>query len=161
MGSAADYEFMLRVLVRYGVQAVYISEVLVAMQVGGVSNARWQDRLRANRMDRRAWAVNGLRSYPGTLWLKPLRKLNQWWVKGTGRFKIWDLGLRISNFSFLECPMPNAQCTILNAAAGSSSQMTCRSDPSGVESGHDKASIRPDMCVDDARIGGRARPRGR
>ena len=35
---AADYEFMMRVLARYGVQPVYLPEVLVKMRVGGVSN---------------------------------------------------------------------------------------------------------------------------
>ena len=34
-------------------------------------------RLRAHRMDRRAWEVNGLRPLPWTLPLKPLRKLAQ------------------------------------------------------------------------------------
>ena len=82
MGSAADYEFMLRVLLRHGLRAAYVPEVLVAMRAGGVSNATWRNRFRANRMDRRAWTVNGMRPYPGTVWLKPLRRLGQWWVKG-------------------------------------------------------------------------------
>jgi glycosyltransferase involved in cell wall biosynthesis len=35
MGSAADYELMLRVLVKHGVKAVYMPRVLVRMRVGG------------------------------------------------------------------------------------------------------------------------------
>jgi glycosyltransferase involved in cell wall biosynthesis len=79
MGSAADYEFMLRVLVKHRVKAVYIPSVLVRMRVGGVSNATVGNRVRANRMDREAWRVNGLRPYWWTLWMKPLRKVPQWW----------------------------------------------------------------------------------
>jgi glycosyltransferase len=80
MGSAADYEFMLRVLVKHGVKAVYLPSVLVRMRVGGVSNATVGNRVRANRMDREAWRVNGLRPYPWTVPCKPLRKVMQWWV---------------------------------------------------------------------------------
>ncbi len=81
LGSAADYEIMLRFLLRHRIQAVYLPEVLVHMRTGGVSNASLGNRLRANRMDRRAWAVNGLRPYPWTLTMKPLRKLGQWVFK--------------------------------------------------------------------------------
>ena len=49
-----------------------------------VSNASLANRLRANRMDRLAWAVNGLVPYPWTLMLKPLRKLPQFLGLGKG-----------------------------------------------------------------------------
>lgn len=78
LGSAADYEIMLRFLVKFGIQATYIPEVLVKMRTGGVSNASVQNRLAANIMDRKAWEVNGLKPYPWTLWMKPLRKIGQW-----------------------------------------------------------------------------------
>jgi len=78
LGSAADYEIMLRFLLKGGAKAVYLSQVLVKMRVGGLSNRTLAHRLRANRMDRQAWMVNGLKPYPGTLALKPLRKLGQW-----------------------------------------------------------------------------------
>lgn len=77
MGSAADYELMLRFLFKNQIRAVYIPQVLVKMRVGGVSNASLTNRIKANRMDRRAWEVNGLKSYPWTLLMKPLRKLPQ------------------------------------------------------------------------------------
>jgi glycosyltransferase len=78
LGSAADYELMLRFLVRHRVSTVYIPKVLVKMRTGGVSNAALKNRLRANKMDRKAWSVNGLRPYPWTLTCKPLRKISQW-----------------------------------------------------------------------------------
>ena len=84
LGSAADYEMMLRLLFKQRIKAVYIPEVLVHMRSGGVSNASVGNRLQANRMDRKAWTVNGLRPYPWTLWAKPIRKLRQW-VVGASR----------------------------------------------------------------------------
>jgi glycosyltransferase len=81
LGSAADYELMLRFLVKHQLNAVYIPEILVKMRRGGISNASLCNRVMANRMDRRAWEVNQLHPYPWTLYLKPLRKIGQWLVK--------------------------------------------------------------------------------
>jgi glycosyltransferase len=78
-GTAADYELMLRMLLRHKVQAAYIPGVLVHMRTGGASNHSLQARWRANRMDREAWRANGLRPYPWTTLAKPLRKVGQWW----------------------------------------------------------------------------------
>jgi len=77
-GSAADYELMLRFLAKHGVAARYVPEVLVHMRVGGVSTRSFGNRLRANRMDRKAWRENDLKPYPWTPWMKPLRKLHQY-----------------------------------------------------------------------------------
>lgn len=85
LSSAADYEWILRCLLRHGVPAAYIPEVLVHMQTGGVSNRSFAQRWRAHRMDRRAWELNGLHPLPWTLCLKPLRKLPQWLPRLTGR----------------------------------------------------------------------------
>ncbi len=63
------------------IEAAYIPEVLVKMRTGGISNASMKNRLLANKMDRKAWEVNGLRPYPWTLWMKPLSKINQWFLK--------------------------------------------------------------------------------
>lgn len=79
LGTAADYELMLRMLLRHGVRAGYIPGVLVHMRTGGASNRSLQARWRANRMDREAWRANGLRPYPWTMVAKPLRKVGQWW----------------------------------------------------------------------------------
>jgi glycosyltransferase involved in cell wall biosynthesis len=75
--SAADYELMLRILLKHGLPAYYIPRVIVKMRAGGVSNASLRNRLRANREDRLAWKLNGLKPYFFTLYLKPLRKITQ------------------------------------------------------------------------------------
>ena len=76
--SAADYELMLRMLHKYKVSTTYLQDVLVKMRTGGMSNASWGNRWRANREDRAAWRMNGLRPMPWTLVMKPLRKVGQW-----------------------------------------------------------------------------------
>jgi glycosyltransferase len=78
LGSSADYELMLRFLLKYDAHAVYIPDVLVKMRTGGVSNASIRNRLRANRMDRLAWRINGLHPRPWTMYMKPLSKLGQY-----------------------------------------------------------------------------------
>lgn len=77
LGSAADYELMLRFLLKHKVSTTYIPTVLVKMRSGGTSNASLRNRFRAHRMDRNAWTVNGLKPYPWTLYLKPLSKMCQ------------------------------------------------------------------------------------
>ncbi|TFH30330.1 MAG: glycosyltransferase [Deltaproteobacteria bacterium] len=79
LGSSADYELMLRFLLKHRITCRYIPETLVKMRVGGMSNANLSNRLRANRMDRHAWRVNGLSPYPWTIPLKPISKLSQYW----------------------------------------------------------------------------------
>jgi glycosyltransferase len=78
LGSAADYELMLRFLLKHRINAVYIPEVLVNMRCGGVSNRSLKNRLLANRMDRQAWKVNRLTPHPWTLLVKPIRKIDQY-----------------------------------------------------------------------------------
>ncbi|WP_128545223.1 glycosyltransferase family 2 protein [Larkinella soli] len=75
--SSSDYELLLRFIHKNRIRLAYLPEVLVAMRAGGVSNATFKNRLRANQEDRQAWKMNGLRPYFFTLWLKPIRKLNQ------------------------------------------------------------------------------------
>ena len=78
LGSAADYELMLRFLLKNRVPTAYIPGILVIMRSGGTSNASLTNRLRANRMDRKAWQINNLRPKPWTLFLKPVSKICQW-----------------------------------------------------------------------------------
>ena len=78
LGTAADYELMLRMLLQHQAAAAYIPQVLVHMRTQGMSNASISNRLKANRNDRKAWQVNGLRPRPWTLVAKPLRKVGQW-----------------------------------------------------------------------------------
>jgi len=79
--SSADYEFMLRCLVKFEVEAAYLPRTIVKMRNGGQSNASFINRWRANREDRRAWDVNGLTPYFFTIPLKPIRKIFQFLVK--------------------------------------------------------------------------------
>jgi len=81
LGSAADYEIMLRFLLRYRLSAVYLPTVMVRMRSGGVSNRSLKNRLLANRNDQAAWRVNRLKPYPWTTVLKPLRKIGQFFRK--------------------------------------------------------------------------------
>ncbi len=76
---SADYELMLRFLLRHNIPVCYLPEVIVRMRVGGASNASILNRLRANREDRLAWKINGLRPHFYTLYLKPLSKVGQYW----------------------------------------------------------------------------------
>ncbi len=78
LGSAADYELMLRMLLKHQTKTAYIPQVLVHMRNAGVSNVSHVNRLRANRFDRQAWRVNEIRPRPWTLLAKPLRKIGQW-----------------------------------------------------------------------------------
>ena len=79
--SAADYEFMLRVMLKNDYKAQYIPEVLVKMRTGGMSNASIGHRLRANREDREAWRINNISPYFFTIPFKPLRKVLQFIFK--------------------------------------------------------------------------------
>lgn len=78
MGTAADYELMLRYLHKHAVKTAYIPEVLVKMRTGGASNISLKARLRANKKDKEAWRVNDLERFWFTLYLKPLRKIGQY-----------------------------------------------------------------------------------
>jgi len=79
--SAADYEMMLRILVKHQMTAVYIPQVIVKMRTGGMSNATVKNRIRANREDREAWRINDLQPYFFTIYLKPLRKISQFLIR--------------------------------------------------------------------------------
>jgi glycosyltransferase involved in cell wall biosynthesis len=75
--SAADYELMLRLLHKNNCSTTYLPEVLVKMRVGGKSNVSILNRLKANREDKKAWLINGLKPGMFTLIRKPLSKLGQ------------------------------------------------------------------------------------
>jgi len=77
LGSAADYELMLRFIHREKIRLAYLPKVLVKMRAGGVSNSTFKNRIAANRNDRMAWKINNLRPRFYTLWLKPFRKILQ------------------------------------------------------------------------------------
>jgi glycosyltransferase involved in cell wall biosynthesis len=75
--SAADYELMLRFIQKNKIRISYLAEFVIKMRVGGESNKTVKNRVRANSDDRRAWKVNELKPGFLTLFLKPLRKIKQ------------------------------------------------------------------------------------
>ena len=77
MKSAADYEFMLRVIHKHKISISYLSEIIIKMRVGGISNNSLKNRIKANRDDKMAWGINDLRPSMFTFLFKPLRKLLQ------------------------------------------------------------------------------------
>ena len=79
LGSAADYEFMLRLMQLPDLALSYLPEVLVCMETGGLSNRSIGARWAAHRMDWRAWKENKLSFGFLSLPLKPLRKVSQFW----------------------------------------------------------------------------------
>jgi glycosyltransferase len=81
LGSAGDYEFMLRALFKHKIKTVYIPQILVKMRRGGVSNGSISRRMKANSNDRLAWHVNDLRPFPLINFMKPLRKLSQYLLR--------------------------------------------------------------------------------
>jgi glycosyltransferase involved in cell wall biosynthesis len=79
--NAADYELMLRVLLKHEIDASYLPQILVKMRRGGYSNAKLIHRLQANREDSIAWHLNGLKPKLLTRYLKPLRKIPQFFLR--------------------------------------------------------------------------------
>ena len=75
--TAADYELMLRFILKYKIKITYLPEFTVKMRQGGRSNKSIQNRIFANSEDRKAWQVNSLTPKFYTLYLKPLRKIFQ------------------------------------------------------------------------------------
>lgn len=73
---AADYEAMLRYLIKGGIRLAYIPEVLVKMRTGGESNRSLGRILRKSREDLQAIRRNGAGGV-GTLILKNLSKFRQ------------------------------------------------------------------------------------
>ena len=80
--SAADYELMLRFLLRYQIRSIHIPQTFIHMRNGGKSTASLKNRLIANAEDRQAWKINGLNPHIFTLILKPVRKINQFFFNG-------------------------------------------------------------------------------
>ncbi|MCR9063770.1 MAG: glycosyltransferase [Cytophagales bacterium] len=79
--SAGDYELMLRMMYKHKLNIQYLPELVVTMRTGGTSTASFKNRMRANKEDRKAWQINGLKPKWYTLYMKPLSKINQFFVK--------------------------------------------------------------------------------
>ncbi|PCI99608.1 MAG: glycosyl transferase [Flavobacteriales bacterium] len=79
--SAADYEIMLRFIHKHKIKLGYLPRVIVRMRIGGVSNISLINRIKANREDKKAWSINGIKPMPYTLIFKPLSKIGQFLKK--------------------------------------------------------------------------------
>lgn len=81
MGSAADYEWMLRAIHIHKIKLHYLPKVLVKMRVGGMSNANLAARKSGLKYDLKAWEVNTGKENYLAVGLKKLRKIPQWLVR--------------------------------------------------------------------------------
>lgn len=79
--SAADYEIMLRFLHKNEISVAYLPRVITKMRVGGQSNFSLKNRIKANKEDRLAWEINGMKPAPFMFIRKPLSKVGQFFKK--------------------------------------------------------------------------------
>jgi glycosyltransferase involved in cell wall biosynthesis len=79
--SAADYEIMLRFIHKHEIKITYLPRVITKMRVGGQSNVTLKNRIKANKEDREAWRINGLKPGVFTMIRKPLSKVGQFFRK--------------------------------------------------------------------------------
>ncbi len=77
---AADYDAMLRYLVKGQISLTYIPDVLVKMRLGGESNRSFERVLRKSQEDLRALRKNGVGGF-GALAAKNVSKLGQFFAK--------------------------------------------------------------------------------
>ena len=77
MGSAADYELMIRFMHKHKLKSVYLPELMVKMRAGGMSNSSVEARLKANQADLEAMKLNGIKYPKLAAFLKPVRKIPQ------------------------------------------------------------------------------------
>lgn len=81
---AADYDFVLRYFLRFGVQSIYVPRVLVRMRVGGASNRSLRNIIKKTSEDYRILRTHGVGGVVGLLW-KNLSKIGQFFAKKIGR----------------------------------------------------------------------------
>ena len=75
---AADYELMLRFILKHHIHICYLPKYFIKMRVGGASNRSIGNRLKANIEDRKAWKINQMKPRLFTLLLKPFSKIFQY-----------------------------------------------------------------------------------
>jgi glycosyltransferase involved in cell wall biosynthesis len=80
MKISNDYEIVLRLFYKNNATAAYLPKILIKMRAGGNSNGTLKKRYLANKEDREAWKVNGLKMPVLFAILKPLRKITQYFV---------------------------------------------------------------------------------
>jgi glycosyltransferase len=75
---SADYDSILRLLIKGKINVTYIPEVLIRMRLGGISNRSLRSILRKSFEDLRIIQENGV-GFILTVLLKNLSKINQFW----------------------------------------------------------------------------------
>ncbi|MBC7384394.1 MAG: glycosyltransferase [Bacteroidia bacterium] len=75
---SADYELMLRFILKHKIKIYYLPKFFIKMRVGGNSNRNLTNRLKANMEDREAWKINKIKPGFFTLLLKPFSKIFQY-----------------------------------------------------------------------------------
>ncbi len=78
---SADYEMIIRLLLKFKLKVSNLKKVVVYMRAGGASNKNIGRRLAVNKEDYQAWDSIGIRPKWYTLYLKPLRKIIQYFHK--------------------------------------------------------------------------------
>jgi glycosyltransferase involved in cell wall biosynthesis len=74
---AADYEFMLRLLLNQEIRIFYVPKVFVHMSEGGVSNQNLKNIMKANLECRQAWKKQGISKSLFFVLRKPFGKIKQ------------------------------------------------------------------------------------
>lgn len=75
---AADYEIMLRFLLKHGVSTYYLPKVFIKMRLGGVSNKSIKNIVINYLENKKAWRLNALRPRFYTIIMKKVLKLRQY-----------------------------------------------------------------------------------
>ncbi len=78
---SADYELMLRFIHKHKIKVAYLPESIVKMRMGGISNTSFFVKLKANMEDKLAWKINEMKPGLFTTFLKPVKKLKQYFNK--------------------------------------------------------------------------------
>ena len=78
---AADYELLLRFIVKYKNVPVYLPTVIAVMRQGGISNSSIKNRLQSLREVYISWKLNDLEVSPLIVFMKPFRKVLQFFKK--------------------------------------------------------------------------------
>jgi len=77
LGTAADYELILRMLYRYRLNAVFLDKLVLHMRTGGMSNKNYKSLLSAAINDYRAMVSNDIPMPVLALIFKKVRKISQ------------------------------------------------------------------------------------
>ena len=78
---SADYELMLRFLLKHRISAYYFPQCVIKMRIGGQNNKSLKNRLKANYEDRLAWKINKLKGGFLASAMKPVSKIHQYFFK--------------------------------------------------------------------------------